>query len=675
LNVHLVSDEKIKLPIAKAHLSDYPSLCDASVALYPVGSTIKHVLVLSKDARNQRVVLSLKPLLKQAFQDESLPKTMSELELETKYIGYITSVTSFGCFVALPHGLIGVADKGHLSSNFVTNPSDIFQAGQTVIAQVTQVDTEKSRIHFSLNEKKFAKQPDALAYIKGYFKEIEMFSKLNKKSKINSLEIGSLAEVTVKAIKDYGIVVQLAGDVDGLITKDQSKGAKCQVGKTITARILDIDYIKQVVDLSLKPELCAVKEANKSKAKSALNVTIELVKDDYLVLSATNGSIYVSAVKTLNRNESPFSNYKAGQQGTAAPLGNEKLKGRSLAQWTSAVAAESRTEKKRDLASLVGQTLTATISAILPMQLNITLESGERGRVHCTEVLDSVEDLAEDTHQVFASYKKGQNITVKVIGTHSIARHAHLAITRINDAIEMVEASLKPSALASKDKKTREIVAGDKVIGIVNSVEKDCVNFELSTHVRGRLYALQPTDGSADFTPGDVHELHVEKLDARKGTAIVSTMGRADMAEGDVRDGIVDHVSNVGLRVQLGPGVYGMVFITNISDTFAHQPLKKFAKGDRVKCYVLSMKDSKIGLSLRESRVSGSKDIEDPEILSFEDVKENQVYHGYVQNVTGSGLFVMLGPDVVARVQIANLSDSFIKDFEKVWSYSITFAF
>jgi rRNA biogenesis protein RRP5 len=209
----------------------------------------------------------------------------------------------------------------------------------------------------------------------------------------------------------------------------------------------------------------------------------------------------------------------------------------------------------------------------------------------------------------------------------------------------------------------------------VNSVEKDCVNFELSTHVRGRLYALQPTDGSADFTPGDVHELHVEKLDARKGTAIVSTMGRADMAEGDVRDGIVDHVSNVGLRVQLGPGVYGMVFITNISDTFAHQPLKKFAKGDRVKCYVLSMKDSKIGLSLRESRVSGSKDIEDPEILSFEDVKENQVYHGYVQNVTGSGLFVMLGPDVVARVQIANLSDSFIKDFEKVWSYSITFAF
>ena len=54
-----------------------------------------------------------------------------------------------------------------------------------------------------------------------------------------------------------------------------------------------------------------------------------------------------------------------------------------------------------------------------------------------------------------------------------------------------------------------------------------------------------------------------------------------------------------------------------------------------------------------------------------------------MQNVTGSGLFVILvrsnsldrrrlssvhfqGADVVARVQICNLSDEFIKDFEKV---------
>ncbi len=66
---------------------------------------------------------------------------LQELSLDKLYAGVISSMTSFGCFVALPHGLIGVADKGHLCSRFINSPSEVFAVGQSVFAQLTKVST------------------------------------------------------------------------------------------------------------------------------------------------------------------------------------------------------------------------------------------------------------------------------------------------------------------------------------------------------------------------------------------------------------------------------------------------------------------------------------------------------------------------------------------------------
>ena len=137
--MHLPGSEKTTFLLAKAHLTDHPSLVDAILAQYPEESTIHDVLVFSKDTRSQRVVLTLKASLKAAFADPSTPKAIGELNIDQLYAGFVSSITSFGCFVTLPHGLIGVADKAHLSAKFLTSPSDAFHVGQSVLAQLSKV--------------------------------------------------------------------------------------------------------------------------------------------------------------------------------------------------------------------------------------------------------------------------------------------------------------------------------------------------------------------------------------------------------------------------------------------------------------------------------------------------------------------------------------------------------
>jgi rRNA biogenesis protein RRP5 len=110
--------------------------------------------------------------------------------------------------------------------------------------------------------------------------------------------------------------------------------------------------------------------------------------------------------------------------------------------------------------------------------------------------------------------------------------------------------------------------------------------------------------------------------------------------------------------------------------------LKKYEVGATVKCHVLgtihrdtggrrkSKGDSKqkkdvvqVELSLRKSHVNGVGAVVDSVIATIADVAPDSVHRGYVINTTDNGCFVALGPDVVGRVQIGNLSDLFIKDF------------
>jgi len=137
-------------------------------------------------------------------------------------------------------------------------------------------------------------------------------------------------------------------------------------------------------------------------------------------------------------------------------------------------------------------------------------------------------------------------------------------------------------------------------------------------------------------------------------------------AESLITGRITKVFANSGVHVQLAPGRYGRVALTELSDKYRSEPLKKMTIGKTVQCRVMDITtDGKqVDLSLRPSMVNQVGEVKDVQIRSFEDVKAEEVYRGYIVKTMDNGCFVMLGNNITARVQISNLSDHFIKDFK-----------
>ncbi|KFP74307.1 Protein RRP5, partial [Acanthisitta chloris] len=82
------------------------------------------------------------------------------------------------------------------------------------------------------------------------------------------------------------------------------------------------------------------------------------------------------------------------------------------------------------------------------------------------------------------------------------------------------------------------------------------------------------------------------------------------------------------------------------------------------RCYILSNKNDKIQLSLRQSRLNPKMNskVEDVEITCTKDVKEGQLVRGYVKSITSSGVFFGLSTSLLGRILFQNVSPYFVQD-------------
>lgn len=118
-----------------------------------------------------------------------------------------------------------------------------------------------------------------------------------------------------------------------------------------------------------------------------------------------------------------------------------------------------------------------------------------------------------------------------------------------------------------------------------------------------------------------------------------------------------------GLLVQISKTVRGRVALTEMGDDFerlSKSLANDFAPGRQVRCVVLAKDEDnrRIDLSLRESRVAAVEgkdmsDVKDKAIDKIDDVpKVGSTVRGFVKNIANHGLFVALGSEITARVQI-----------------------
>lgn len=150
--------------------------------------------------------------------------------------GVVKSFTSFGAFVDIG-GYDGLIHLTELSWRKVKNPQEILSIGQEVEVTVLSFDKEKKRI--SLGYRKAEDNP---------WKDAE-----------NLYQVGDIIEVTVVRFVSFGVFVNIAPGVDGLVHISQisnqriKSAADClEIGQKVMAKIIDTNIAEHRINLSIK---------------------------------------------------------------------------------------------------------------------------------------------------------------------------------------------------------------------------------------------------------------------------------------------------------------------------------------------------------------------------------------------------------------------------------------
>ncbi|MCO4792760.1 MAG: 30S ribosomal protein S1 [Bacteriovoracaceae bacterium] len=181
------------------------------------------VKILKFDAEKERVSLGLKQV-----QPNPWEEAREKYQAGTKVSGEIVSVKDYGVFIELSDGIEGLIHVSEMSwTGKIKNPAKHFNAGETVEAQVLDVDVENKRI--SLGLKQLQENP---------WNDIEA-----------KYPIGTKVKGKVKSVVDFGVFVDLGEEVDALIhisdiswtKKNMNLTEDYAEGQEIEAMVISVD--------------------------------------------------------------------------------------------------------------------------------------------------------------------------------------------------------------------------------------------------------------------------------------------------------------------------------------------------------------------------------------------------------------------------------------------------
>ena len=193
-----------------------------------------NVQVLEFDAGTGKISLGLRQL-----QSDPWAEAAARFSRGAEVEGTVSGFAEFGAFVSVAEGVEGLIHVSEMSwTTKVKHPSEVLKVGETVKAQVLQVDAEHRRL--SLGLRQLQQNPwEALA---------EKFPE------------GSTVHGTIRRITDFGMFVELEPGIDGLVHvselswtgKVNHPGDLHKEGEEVDAVVLKVDLDDQRIGLSIK---------------------------------------------------------------------------------------------------------------------------------------------------------------------------------------------------------------------------------------------------------------------------------------------------------------------------------------------------------------------------------------------------------------------------------------
>ena len=230
-----------------------------------VGETCD-VVVLNIDADAKRISLGMKQL-----QTNPWDLVAENYPVGSIIEGKIKNITDFGVFIGIEEGIDGLIHVSDLSwTERIKHPSEKYSKGGTIQAVVLKIDRENER--FSLGVKQLEPDPWQEA--------------------VNKYPIGTKLEGKITNVTDFGIFVEIADGVEGLVHISEISKEKINtpvgsytVGDTLETKVINVSAKDRKIGLSIKSladesESSSFNEYKKKQTSSGPSTIGDLLKEE-----------------------------------------------------------------------------------------------------------------------------------------------------------------------------------------------------------------------------------------------------------------------------------------------------------------------------------------------------------------------------------------------------------
>ncbi|KAG9127379.1 rRNA biogenesis protein rrp5 [Ceratobasidium sp. 392] len=157
-----------------------------------------------------------------------------------------------------------------------------------------------------------------------------------------------------------------------------------------------------------------------------------------------------------------------------------------------------------------------------------------------------------------------------------------------------------------------------------------------------------------------------------KPSAISSALRIDTLEEGQIVAGRVGATMASGTAIKLSNHVVGRLHPTDVCDDFSSPDAVPPPEGKFLDVAVIRVDKhlKRVDLSLRKSRLEpeAGHEVADREVGGVEELKVGETVRGFVKSVMQHGVFASLGKDVTARIQIKELFDEYVKEWQSRFS-------
>ena len=186
----------------------------------------------------------------------SAKRSWADVEVGKTYTGVVKSLTAYGAFVDIG-GVDGLCHISELSWNRIKHPSEVASVGDTIEVYVKALDPENHKV--SLGFKKLRTTPG------------EQLK--------TDYPIGSTFTAPVVSITKFGAFVRILPGIDGLVHISEISNERVEkvsdvlkVGDEVNVKLLDVDFDKKRISLSMKALLNDDEQAERAKSNFVKHV-------------------------------------------------------------------------------------------------------------------------------------------------------------------------------------------------------------------------------------------------------------------------------------------------------------------------------------------------------------------------------------------------------------------